>query len=255
MRSKGEISTSPASSYRNGVTVRQSRRPSRPRPLPQPPLSPAAARCRRKFLRIFPNGFQDEAYLAWERNYKWEAHERWTELLDRLTFLALLEDEEFSEIAARAVGIEARTHLVYSFEKMALRDAVRSPAGARAFTTGLYDFVYGPGDMERKFEHWSAVVAGLPRKQSRVSTWPIVTVFGFIAQPDTHVFLKPNVTRRAAHEYGFRFHYESRPSWKTYESLLAFAATLRIDLHDLHPRDMIDLQSFIWVQGSEEYAD
>jgi hypothetical protein len=54
-------------------------------------------------------------------------------------------------------------------------------------------------------------------------------VFGFIAQPDRHVFLKPNVTRLAAREYG--------------------------DQRDLRPRDMIDLQSFIWVMGSDEYDE
>ena len=34
-------------------------------------------RCRRKFLRFFPGGFQDETYYAWERGYKWRAHEQW----------------------------------------------------------------------------------------------------------------------------------------------------------------------------------
>ena len=27
------------------------------------------------------------------------------------------------------------------------------------------------------------------------------------------------------------------------------------DLRDLRPRDMIDIQSFIWVQGSDEYVE
>jgi hypothetical protein len=34
---------------------------------------------------------------------------------------------------------------------------------------------------------------GLPRRQSRVLTWPLITVFGFIAEPGTHIFLKPTV--------------------------------------------------------------
>jgi len=29
--------------------------------------------------------------------------------------------------------------------------------------------------------------------------------------------------------------------------------TVRRDLRDLRPRDMIDIQSFLWVQGSSEY--
>jgi hypothetical protein len=93
----------------------------------------------------------------------------------------------------------------------------------------------------------------LPRKQTRVLTWPLVTIFGFIAQPETHIFLKPNVTRIAARKYGFEFQYHSKPNWNTYAGLLEFAATIRRDLRDLRPRDMIDLQSFIWVQGSDEY--
>jgi hypothetical protein len=40
---------------------------------------------------------------------------------------------------------------------------------------------------------------------------------------------------------------------ETYRSLRNFANTVRRDLKDLRPRDMIDLQSFIWVQGSDEY--
>ena len=217
--------------------------------------SPAAMRCRRKFLRFFPGGFRDAKYLDWERNYKWEAHERWNELLHLDLYSELLRKKEFTEIAARAVRLESRTNLLFSFEKMALRDAVRSSDGARSFANGLYDFIYGDGDEKHKFERWCETVATLPRKQTRVLTWPLVSVFGFIALPETHIFLKPNVTRAAAREYGFDFQYKSRPSWDTYMSLLEFAEVVRRDLSDLRPRDMIDIQSFIWVQGSDEYEE
>jgi hypothetical protein len=80
-------------------------------------------------------------------------------------------------------------------------------------------------------------------------------VFGFIAQPDRHVFLKPNVTRIAAGEYDVEFTYRSRPNWETYASLCDFARRVLRDQRDLGPRDMIDAQSFIWVQGSDEYEE
>jgi hypothetical protein len=219
------------------------------------------ARCRRKFLRYFPGGFRDGTYLDWERTYKAEAHERWKELLNEPEYAGLLRAGEFAEIAARAVRLESRTNLLFSFEKMALRDAVAPPSGARAFAQGLYEWIYGessdPGaGLEARaaaFERWVDVVSGLPRRQTRVLTWPVVTVFGFIGAPARHVFLKPNVTRVAAREYGFDFRYRSRPSWETYKSLLDFTDAVRRDLRDLRPRDMIDLQSFIWVQGSDEY--
>jgi hypothetical protein len=40
------------------------------------------------------------------------------------TFTGLLRANKFEEIAMRAVRIESRTNLIFSFEKMALRDAV-----------------------------------------------------------------------------------------------------------------------------------
>jgi hypothetical protein len=219
-------------------------------------LTAGAARCRRKFLRFFPGGFGDETYLAWEREYKWQTHERWNAELGRDVFEALLERGAYAEIAARAVRVEQRSRhsMIFSFEKMALRDAIRSESGARDFATGLHAFLHGPGTDEDRFTRWCEVVAALPRRQTRVLTWPLVTVFGFIAQPDRHVFLKPLVTRTAAKRYGFDFQYRSQPNWGTYRSLLDFAELVRRDQRDLRPRDMIDLQSFIWVQGSDEYA-
>ncbi|MDT4952999.1 MAG: hypothetical protein QOJ02_1137 [Acidobacteriota bacterium] len=217
--------------------------------------SVGAMRCRRKFLRFFPKGFQDETYIAWERGYKWESHERWEEALGQAEFRRLLRAREFTEIASRAVRVEQRSRhsMIFSFEKMALRDAVKSEAGARSFAEGLYDFLHGAGSLERKFDRWCEVVAALPRKQTRVLTWPLVTVFGFIAQPETHIFLKPNVSRIAAREYGFDFQYKSRPSWETYANFLEFAEAIKRDQRDLRPADMIDIQSFMWVQGSDEY--
>jgi len=210
-------------------------------------------RCRRKFLRYFPDAFEDETYLEWERNYKWEAHQRWADLLSRDRLRALLKAGEHSTIARLATVIESRTNLLFSFEKMAIRDALKAEGGARTFGEGLWDFLYGRGTDQTRFERWVACIAALPRKKTRVLTWPVVTVFGFIAQPDRHVFLKPNVTRVAAKAYGVSFEYASRANWATYQSLLAFAARVSRDQRDLRPRDMIDVQSFIWVQGSDEY--
>jgi len=210
-------------------------------------------RCRRKFLKFFPDGFKDETYIDWERDYKEDAHHRWNDMLNQDELQSLIRSGDHPEAARRAVTIESRTNLLFSFEKMAMRDAVKSRAGAKSFVEGLYEFLHGSDSLESRFNRWVDVVAGLPRKQTRVLTWPVVTVFGFIAQPKVHVFLKPMVTRRAAEAYGFDFEYKSRPNWDTYDSLLRFARTVRRDVIDLKPRDMIDIQGFIWVQGSDEY--
>jgi hypothetical protein len=215
-----------------------------------------AARCRRKFLGFFPGGFNDPTYLEWERDYKWQTHQRWNRALGKRDFRALLRRHDYGEIAARAVRVEqqSRHSMIFSFEKMALRDAIKPPSGAKAFSEGVYEFLHGTRSLESRFMQWVEVVAALPRRQTRVLTWPLVTVFGFIAQPDTHLFLKPLATRAAARAYGFELQYASRPNWNTYASLMELAARVRTDQRRLKPRDMIDIQSFIWVQGSDEYA-
>ncbi|HET6246500.1 MAG TPA: hypothetical protein VFE47_02290 [Tepidisphaeraceae bacterium] len=131
---------------------------------------------------------------------------------------------------------------------------LKTSAGAKSFALGLYDFVHGPGSLKHRFSRWCDAVSELPRRQTRVLTWPVLTVFGFLANPAEHIFLKPTVTRIAARKYGFDFHYASKPAWETYASLLEFAETIRHDLSDLRPRDLIDIQSFIWTLGSDEYS-
>lgn len=217
------------------------------------PRSAASLRCRRKFLKYFPGGFSDETYLDWERNYKWTAHQRWKEELAEPAFRSLLKAGKFGDIAGRAVRVESRTNLLFSFEKMALRDAIKSPAGARMFAEGLFDLLHGDGAIETRFDRWADLVGRLPRRQTRVLTWPAATVFGFIAEPRVHFFMKPNVMRRAAEAYGVDLSYQSRPDGFHYRELLRFAGQVKRELADLRPRDMIDIQSFLWVQGSDEY--
>lgn len=212
-------------------------------------------RCVKKFLYYFPGGYDGNKYISWEREYKWNAHIAWVENLNKKEFGRLLKEGEFEEIAKRAVWLESRTNLLFSFEKMALRDAVKMDNGAELFSKGLFELVYGTKSLQKRFEAFTETLRQLPRKQTRVLTWPLQTVFGFIADPKQHIFLKPQVTKRAAEKYGFDFQYRSQPNWETYQSLLTFAAELEKDTKQWNPKDMIDLQSFIWVMGSEEYPD
>jgi len=206
-----------------------------------------------KFLRYYPGGFKDPDYLELERAYKWLAHEQWLQSFAQPAFRKAIQAGDFKGIANRAVAIESRTNLLFSFEKMALRDAVKSSAGSKAFAIGLFELLHGGAPLSERFDGWCEVLSTLPRRQTRVLTWPLATVFGFIAQPRVHFFLKPMVTRRAAKNYGYELPYQSRPDWNTYAAVLRFARTVRADIQNMRPRDMIDIQSFLWVQGSDEY--
>jgi hypothetical protein len=223
--------------------------------LQKDPVQKARMQCRKKFLYYFKKGFKDATYIAWERQYKLDAHFQFQQQLNKDAYAQLLKKQKYSEIAMTAVRIESRTNLLFSFEKMALRDAVKETKGAKAFAEGLFEYIYGNQTPEDRFNHFSEVISTLPRKQTRVHTWPLQTVFGFIGNPDEHVFLKPRVTQIAAEKYNYGFYYKSKPNWDTYKSLLDFANLVKNDNEDLKPQDYIDLQSFIWVLGSDEYPD
>ena len=191
--------------------------------------------------------------MAYRLNNLWAAHIAWQEQLNKSVFKELLEAGNYSEIARRAVKIESRTNLLFSFEKMALRDAVNTSQSARLFAEGLFHFIYGDATMPKKFEQYRDTLAMLPVRQTRVLTWPVLTIFGFVANPSEHIYLKPTVTKLAARKYQFDFQYSPKPSWEVYHSLLSFAEQIRKDTAKWKPRDMIDVQSFIWVMGSSEY--
>ena len=57
------------------------------------------------------------------------------------------------------------------------------------------------------------------------------------------------------HAFGLPFDYRLRPNAETYGKLLSLARKVKRDLASLRPRDMIDIQSFLWIQGSDEYPD
>jgi len=175
------------------------------------------------------------------------------EKLNAAKFSKLLTAKKYNEISKLAINVETKTNLLFSFEIMALRDAIKAK-GAKLFAEGLFDYIYGDKNMEDRFEKFAQLLSVLPRRQTRVRTWPLQTIFGFIARPKEFIFLKPRVTQKAAEAYGYDFIYESKPNWKTYQSLMGFVKQIKKDIADLKPRDMIDVQSFIWVMGSDEYV-
>jgi hypothetical protein len=211
-----------------------------------------------KFLGIFPNGFADTDYIGdlqkGERYYKCAAHEAWEAALGRQECVRLTVSGEFTEVTARALRVEARTNLLSTFEKSALRDAVKEPADATEFGSGLVDLIYGKDALQFRFTRFVNVLARLPRPKSSAFKWPVATLFPFLANPETYLFLKPEVTKKAAEVWDFSLDYQPYPNWTTYSRLLEFGRVLMHGLVHLKPRDMIDIQSFIYVTGVDSYS-
>jgi len=224
---------------------------------PERPWRARLIPAKRRFKEIFPGGFADPTYIEWERGYKWSAHLAWEHELDRATWGRLLAAGEQQEVAARIAAFYARSKLnmLALYEWMALREALNDKTGARLFATALYDLIHGNGQFAVRVEKFAAVLDRLPQRQTRLAKWPVATLFPFIARPASHMILKPMVMKRAAARLGFDLAYASRPNARTYDAMMGYLSWLRQALAPWHPKDLIDLQSFIWVTCSEEYED
>jgi hypothetical protein len=202
-----------------------------------------------RFGARFPGGLSDPAYLESERDYKWSAHERWIKDLGNGQAETLLAQNRLEELTRRALGVIQRTNHLASYESMALRDGLSHEPSARRFFERLVALLSSKEIAASVWKPFAAAVGELPRAEgkARVLTWPNVTILPFLAQPDRHMLLKPNTTKVAAETLGFDLKYEPTPNWPTYEALLRMGDVYRGLLQFLAPRDMIDVQSFIWV--------
>ena len=222
------------------------------------PLRQAGLRAaKRRFKEIFPGGFRDATYLEWERDYKWEAHKEWQRVLPRSEWQRLLAEGAHAEVARRIASFYARSHLnmLALYEWMALREALTDRAGGALLATGLYELIHGDGDFGARLEAFTALLDRVPQRQTRLAKWPVVTLFPFVALPKRHLILKPRLIKRAAASLAFDLGYQSRPNARTYAALMELVDWLERELASWKPRDLIDIQGFLWVTSSEEYED
>jgi hypothetical protein len=199
---------------------------------------------REVFLRLFPGGFSDPRYLAEERADKLSANQTLGETLGEGEFENLLREKDFSEISKRALAIVDATNLVFPNEKTSLMDGLAGKREHELFARSLGALLYGSGEYRTRFEPFVDAL-----EQLGANKWPVATYFPFIAFPQEQMFLKPEVTTRAAEACNFELNYRLELNWWTYESLLRFTSTLRELISDLEPRDNIDMQSFIFCIG------
>jgi hypothetical protein len=196
------------------------------------------------FLKDYPEGFYDQAYLNEERNYKVAAHELAMSLIGPQQLEALLGQKDYEEICKRALKVVNATKLIFPNEKLVLKNALKDSKNMELFSASLYQLLYGQEELEKRFISFARTLEGF-----KVGKWTTLSYFLFIVFPDKYIFLKPIVTQLAAEISAFEINYRPDLNWRTYRSVLDFSEYFRSELKDLKPRDMIDIQSFMWGIG------
>lgn len=199
---------------------------------------------RTRFLHLFPEGFEGTTFADEERNYKTKvaqflkANLPWTSALG-----ATAED---ANVALKAFG---KANLLSPFEAARLGDLFKTKDGP-AFVRAAAQIADGAISEGLK------AMSELGKRHGKLS-WPMATYLPFFWRPETHMFLKPEVTRDFAERIGHSFAQVYRPQLdaEVYRSVLDLAGAVRREMADLNPRDLIDVQSFIWIVGAYSEAD
>jgi hypothetical protein len=195
------------------------------------------------FLEQFSEGFYGARFMDEERVYKDKAHHLAISLLGKEQFEALLGERDFPEICKRALKIMNATNLVFPNEKMALKDGLDSSESQERFAVSLFEILFGLIPLEKRFTSFAKVLEDIG-----AGKWTIATYFLFIIQPEKYMFVKPTITQHAADLCGISINYQPQLNWLTYRLVLDFSEYLKKELTvaSLKPRDMIDVQSFMW---------
>lgn len=206
-----------------------------------------------RFMHLFPEGFSGKVFWNEERGYKWQAHQECRKVFGKTALTGLVQKGHYQEVVTRAKAVIGMVNLLASFELMALNDGLKAAPAQERFSHGLLDLLHGDSPYEDRFTRFAEHLSTLPQKQAPVLKWPIQTILPFLFDPKQHMFLKPQVTRQAASRYAFDLRYDPEPNWATYHQLLLLCQLLEEDLKDLHPKDYIDIQSFIFSIGDDKY--
>ena len=197
-----------------------------------------------RFLKDYPDGFYDPGYLNGERKVKVAAHELALSLIGPEQLKTLLDQKDYEGICQRALKVVNATNLIFPNEKLALRNGLKNSKNMELFSENLYQLLYGEGAVAERFISFARALEGI-----KVAKWTTLSYFLFIVFPEKYILLKPIVTQLAAEISAFEINYRPDLNWKTYRSVLDFSEYFRSELKDLKPRDMIDIQSFMWCLG------
>jgi hypothetical protein len=200
-----------------------------------------------RLLELYPGGLHGQKMKEHERDYK-----------DRLCALAhdwyapqrlrtLRAEGHYSEVVhlANQLVKHSENNLPATFEKMAFANAVKEHPRSKAFAEAFCDWVIPNKPSQLAFEAFASEL-----EHMGCDKWPIMTAYRFLLHPQLDVLIKPSNLANAAEVARFEINYRPQLNWLTYTSVMTFYQYVRMQIADLHPNDMIDIQNFIWCIDS-----
>lgn len=198
------------------------------------------------FEQTYPAKFADEKLADADYRNKRAAQETFAANFAEGRGAAMVDEGKHAEIANLLDGIYRATNVLSPFEMKAVHKAFVKADEASTKVLGFtLAFMANPG--MQSFKAMADAVSQLPADGGKVSTWPIVTLLPFLADPTRFIALKPTNTELMAARMGANLKYDTTPNWETFEATTQMAKQLLDRLAPLGAKDMIDVQQFMWV--------
>ncbi len=202
------------------------------------------------FMKLYPVGFEDEAYVKAERGepgtkgaekLKEAALERAEDLLSQKSLDELIATDNYEELHQMLyeffTSTKSTTQKAEATRFKNLSEETRDTAAQ-----SLRELLYGERSYPIRFDSY---VAALDAEDG--STWPIVTLLQALVYPADHVFVKPTFFKKQALILDIDPKYDTTPNATTYDQFLKAAKKTSELLQEAgqRPRDLWDVHVFV----------
>ncbi len=193
------------------------------------------------------NGFDHPVFYKDEIGYKQATIDKARRVLAKSELRRLLAEEQYAEFIRRLEVIGKDNNLLYQSipNKGDLNILYRLTSEKRGFCSAMFKLLYGKGDSPERLGHYLTWVkqVGLPSK------WTFPTYFLFICHPESEIFVKPEATEVFLRLFGINDKIRATVTPSKYALIRDIAQSAMGMLAEYRPRDMVDIQSVLWVCG------
>ena len=191
------------------------------------------------------NDFSDPRFVKDEIDYKQATISKARNLLSEGELEKLIEEDKFDEFIDRLVIIGKDNNLLWNSvpSKGDLSIISESDLDKPGFCNAVFDLLYGTASSQERLGRYTEYV----RSKGHQNKWTFPTYFLFICHPETEIFVKPTVTQWFLQYLDAEFKYRSVPNAEDYDAIRGTYQQLRDELKNYRPKDMVDIQSFVWT--------
>ena len=200
------------------------------------------------FIRKYPAMCDDPEFIIDEYGYKEKASFNFKSVLAPEKISSLLEQNLFSELvnlAMDALSPKYSNLLDPQFEAARLKSRLKTSKLHERFARALYRLLDNTLDKQITFNTYADLLGEI-----KMDTWPVTTLPLFLLDYEKYICVKPFGLQYVASSCDRHIDTRRPPTWEKYGRVLDFATHLKTKLEretSIHPKDMIDLQSFIYV--------